>query len=106
MPDLDGLTLKLRSRLLDRDVWIVPDRLRLLPKHDIVMTWDEVDVLLGSGVTREDLPRVIQIRDQFGAKFEPASTARGYAPTSAAAPAVEPGAVPAPPPDTNQLELF
>ena len=69
MPDLDGFTLKLRSRLLDRDVWIVPDRMRLIPKDVIAMTWDEVDVLLGSGVTREDIPRLFKIREEFAGVF-------------------------------------
>ena len=104
MPDLDGFTLKLRSRLLDRDVWIVPDRMTLIPKDVIAMTWDEVDVLLGSGVTREDIPRVMRIREEFGARFEPVSTIPGFIATPA--PAVTPGPAPASAPDTNQMELF
>lgn len=102
MPDFDGVTLKIRSRLLGQDVWIVPDRMRLLPKQVIALTWDEVDVLLGSGVTREDLPRLLKIREDFGGRFEPASTVAGFI----AHPAPEPTAPAALASDAPQMELF
>ena len=62
-------TMTVRSSVLGCDVLFVKDRMRLVPKNIPSFSWKELLALLESGVTREDLPRLVKIRDQFEGAF-------------------------------------
>lgn len=115
--------LVIRSKVLEKDILCVrsrrlaiPDDLASLP----VFTWRELNTLVNSGVTQEDLPRLIKIRDEFRGVFVPTTDEPWMAPTCEAGMArtvagfipraSEPSspAAPAPvePQTTPQMELF
>jgi hypothetical protein len=64
-------TMTVRSSVFGCDVLFVKDRMRLVPKGSLSFTWRELMSLLDSGVTSEDLPRLVKIRDQFQGTFVP-----------------------------------
>jgi len=63
-------TMTVRSSVLGCDVLFVKDRMRLVPKTVLSFSWKELLALLASGVTSEDLPQLLKIRNHFDGAFE------------------------------------
>ncbi len=66
--------LVIRSRVLDREILVTRSRKLPVPPdlaHLPVFSLQELTALLESGVTREDVPRLFKIREEFSGVFVP-----------------------------------